>query len=170
MKAVMVMYDSLDKHFLSAYGCDWTHTPNFQRLAEKATRFDNFYVGSMPCMPARRELHTGKYNFLHRSWGPLEPFDDSMPELLTKAGIHTHLITDHYHYWQDGGATYHTRYSTCELVRGQEGDAWKGEVAKPDLSVLHETLEVMKKISGKLLSQDLINRKYMTCDAEMPQS
>lgn len=170
MKAVMVMYDSLDKHFLSAYGCDWTHTPNFQRLAEKATRFDNFYVGSMPCMPARRELHTGRYNFLHRSWGPLEPFDDSMPELLTKAGIHTHLITDHYHYWQDGGATYHTRYSTCELVRGQEGDAWKGEVAKPDLSVLHETLEVMKKISGKLLSQDLINRKYMTCDAEMPQS
>ena len=22
-----------------------------------------FYGGSMPCMPARREIHTGKYNF-----------------------------------------------------------------------------------------------------------
>ena len=35
-------------------------------------------------MPARRELHTGRLNFLHRSWGPLEPFDDSMPEILKK--------------------------------------------------------------------------------------
>ena len=105
MKAVMVMYDSLDRNFLSPYGCDWTHTPNYDRLSEKATRFDNFYVGSMPCMPARRELHPGRYNFLHRGWGPLEPFDDSMPELLKKSGIYTHLCTDHYHYWQDGGAT-----------------------------------------------------------------
>lgn len=39
MKAVMVMYDSLDKHYLQPYGCAWTHTPNFSRLAEKAMRF-----------------------------------------------------------------------------------------------------------------------------------
>ncbi len=29
MKAVMVMYDSLDRNFLSPYGWGWTHTPNF---------------------------------------------------------------------------------------------------------------------------------------------
>ena len=29
MKAVMVIYDSLDRNFLSPYGCGWTHTPNF---------------------------------------------------------------------------------------------------------------------------------------------
>lgn len=101
------MYDSLDRSFLSPYGCDRTHTPIFERLSERATRFDNFYVGSMPCMPARRELHTGHYTFLHRGWDPLEPFDDSIPELLKKSGVYTHLFTDHYHYWQDGGATYH---------------------------------------------------------------
>lgn len=71
MRAIMVMYDSLSKGFLSAYGnCD-TYTPNFNRLLEHCVRFDNFYVGSMPCMPARRELHTGRYNFLHRGWGRL---------------------------------------------------------------------------------------------------
>ncbi len=79
-------------------------------------------------MPARRELHTGRYNFLHRSWSPLEPFDDSMPEILDRTGIHTHLVSDHGHYWEDGGATYHTRYSTWECVRGQEGDHWKGNL------------------------------------------
>src|SRR5919206_1023066 len=82
-------------------------------------------------MPARRELHTGRYNFLHRSWGPLEPFDDSMPQILGEAGIHTHLASDHPHYWEDGGATYHTRYTTWEFFRGQEGDPWKGVVPGP---------------------------------------
>ena len=77
MKAIMVMYDSLNRHMLPNHGCDWTLAPNFARLAERAVTFDNHYVGSMPCMPARREMHTGRYNFLHRSWGPHEPFDDS---------------------------------------------------------------------------------------------
>lgn len=126
MRAIMVMFDSLNRRMLSPYGCSWTKTPNFARLAEKTVAFDTCFVGSMPCMPARRELHTGRYNFLHRSWGPLEPFDDSMPELLKENGVHTHLVTDHYHYFEDGGATYHTRYRSYEAFRGQEGDAWKG--------------------------------------------
>ncbi len=122
MKAIMVMFDSLNRHLLPPYGCDWTHAPNFARLAARAVTFDRSYVCSMPCMPARRELHTARPNFLHRSWGPIEPFDDSVPEILQRAGVHTHLVSDHYHYWEDGGATYHTRYNTWEFYRGQEGD------------------------------------------------
>ena len=131
MKAIMVMFDSLNRRMLPPYGNDWVHAPNFQRLAERTAVFDSCFVGSMPCMPARRELHTGRYNFLHRSWTPLEPFDDSMPEILKKNKVHTHLVTDHQHYWEDGGATYHNRYSTYEFVRGQEGDYWKGHINSP---------------------------------------
>ena len=112
MRAVMVMFDSLNRKMLSSYGCEWTETPNFKRLAERSVTFENCYAGSMPCMPARREMHTGRHNFLHRGWGPLEPFDDSVPQMLRNHGIHTHLTTDHQHYWEDGGATYHNRYST----------------------------------------------------------
>lgn len=120
MKAIMIMFDTLNRRFLPAYGADWNHLPNFRRLQERTVTFDNCYGGSMPCMPARRELHTGRYNFLHRSWGPLEPFDDSMPEMLRTSGVYTHLVTDHQHYWEDGGATYHNRYSSYEFCRGQE--------------------------------------------------
>ena len=60
MKAIMVMYDSLNRHMLETYGCDWTITPNFSRLAQRSVQFENCYVGSMPCMPARRELQTGR--------------------------------------------------------------------------------------------------------------
>ena len=126
------MFDSLNRRYLPPYGCDWTVMPNFARLTEKTVTFDTAFVGSMPCMPARRELHTGRYNFLHRGWGPMEPFDDSVPQLLSENGVYTHLATDHYHYWEDGGCTYHTRYTSCDLIRGQEGDGFIGQVADPE--------------------------------------
>lgn len=165
MKAIMLMFDTLNRHMLPPYGCDWVHAPNFKRLAEKTVVFDHAYVGSMPCMPARRELHTGRHNFLHRSWGPIEPFDDSMPELLAGSGVYTHLATDHQHYWEDGGATYHTRYSSCELIRGQEGDPWKGEVADPEYPE-----SIGMKAMSRLVRHDWINRKYIREEQDFPQA
>lgn len=158
MRAIMLMFDTLNRRMLSTYGCDWTKTPNFQRLAEKTVVFDNCYAGSLPCMPARRELHTGRYNFLHRSWGPIEPFDDSIPEMLGRAGIYTHMITDHQHYWEDGGATYHNRYTSYEFVRGQEGDRWKGEVRDPEIP----------PHLGRLWRQDVVNRSYFIKAGRQP--
>jgi len=162
----MVMFDSLNRHMLPPYGCDWVHAPNFKRLAEKTVTFDNCYAGSLPCMPARRELHTGRYNFLHRSWGPIEPFDESMPKLLKRNGIYTHLASDHYHYWEDGGCTYHTRYSSWEIARGQEGDPWKGEVKDPDIP---EHVPSMREGTNPW-RQDWVNRKYMSSEEDHPQA
>lgn len=129
----MLMFDSLNRNYLPPYGNDWVHAPNFQRLAKHSVTFTNSYVGSMPCMPARRELHTGRYNFLHRSWGPLEPFDESMPFKLSQHGIHTHLETDHWHYFSPGGGTYHTRYDSWMFHRGQMADRWIGQLEDPDI-------------------------------------
>lgn len=158
MKAIMVMYDSLNWRMLEPYGSNWVKTPNFNRLARKAVTFDNAYVGSMPCMPARRELHTGRYNFLHASWGPVEPFDDSMPEYLKNNGVYTHLISDHYHYWEDGGSTYHSRYSSWEMVRGQEYDHWKATIKSP---------EIPDTVNGTGGSRNYwTNRTYMQDEAD----
>lgn len=164
MRAIMVMFDSLNRRMLPPYGCDWVYAPNFTRLAEMTVVFDNCWVGSMPCMPARRELNTGRYNFLHRSWGPMEPFDDSMPELLKRNGIHSHLVSDHYHYWEDGGCTYHPRYKTWEISRGQEGDAWKGVVKKV------EPPGWVRWNDGGMERQHYINRQYMTTEESQPQA
>ncbi|MDM4208385.1 sulfatase [Klebsiella spallanzanii] len=165
MKAVMLMFDTLTRNHLAPYGGD-AITPNFTRLAQESAQFDNFYVGSMPCMPARRELHTGRYNFLHRSWGPLEPFDFSAMQALRQHGVHTHMVTDHKHYWRDGGATYHTRYSTFEFIRGQEGDCWKGQVEKPLIQWQgNEDEETRRRRVGRM-TQDLINRTAMPTQEE----
>ena len=162
MKAIMVMFDSLNRRYLPPYGQQegsWMHTPNFERLARRTAMFERSYVGSMPCMPARRELHTGRLNFLHRSWGPIEPYDDSMPEILKNAGIYTHLISDHQHYWEDGGATYHQRYSSWEIVRGQEGDSWKASVA-----------DSASFGPFRAKGQDVVNRTYINNEEKQPQT
>ena len=104
MKLVFVLFDSLNRRSLEPYGAKTIRTPAFRRLAERCVTFDTHYVGSLPCMPARRDMQTGRLNFLHRSWGPLEPFDNSFPELLHGEGVYSHLVSDHYHYWEDGGS------------------------------------------------------------------
>jgi len=171
MKVIMVMFDSLNRAMLSPYGCDWTITPNFKRLAENAVTFNNNYAGSLPCIPARRELHTGRYNFLHRSWGPLEPFDDSMPEILKNNGVYSHLVSDHLHYWEDGGATYHTRYSSWEIIRGQEGDKWK---VLPELfedTQDYQNDEARFFESRRSLGRhDKVNRRYTDTEERMPMA
>lgn len=156
MKTVFVLLDSLNRNAMSCYGDTSVYTPNFSRFAQRCITFDNHYVGSLPCMPARRDLHTGRLNFLHRSWGPLEPFDDSFPELLKQGGTYSHIITDHHHYFADGGATYHPRYSSWELVRGQAIDRWKAEV-NADLSELRSHFHPMQHNRINYM----INRQYM---------
>lgn len=176
MRAIMIMYDSLRRDMLPMYGADCgAYLPNFERLASHTVIFDKSYVCSLPCMPARRELHTGRANFMHRSWGPVEPFDESMPELLKNAGIHTHLATDHYHYIQDGGATYHGRYATWECYRGQESDAWigdctpHGEGLPPQVMCNSKVLPMMKNARQKVGWQNVANRKVRRSDSDYSQ-
>ena len=164
MKAVLVMFDTLSRRYLSTYGNDWVLTPNFKRLEEHCVVFDQFYCGSLPCMPARRELHTGRYNFLHRGWGPIEPFDVSSIELMKAKGIYTHIVTDHSHYWEDGGATYLTRYSSWEGFRGQEGDRWMPVLNKDELKI--PKLAAASKVSDSLY-HNYANRLQQSKEAEM---
>ena len=164
MRTILVFFDSLNRRMLSPYGCDWIKTPNFDRLARCSVTFDSSFVGSMPCMPARRDLHTGRINFLHRSWGPMEPYDQSMITLLKQQGVYTHLISDHMHYWEEGGANYHTKYNSWEIVRGQEGDLWKAHVGQfPDTS--H-----MLGRKDEYRARELVNRLYMKEPEEYPLS
>ena len=169
MKTVFALFDSLNRRSLEPFGSKTIKTPNFRRLADRSVTFDNHYVGSLPCMPARRDMQTGRLTFLHRSWGPLEPFDNSFPELLDKAGTHSHLISDHYHYWEDGGATYHNRYSTYDFVRGQEGDTWKAMVEPPwdRLRKLYHPSR-FNEAARSVEQHHFINREYVQDEQDFP--
>lgn len=170
MKAVFLLFDSLNRHALSAYNAAGLKTPNFDRLAARSVTFDKHFVGSLPCMPARRDIQTGRLNFLHRGWGPLEPFDHSMADMLRSDGVYTHLITDHYHYFEDGGTGFHGRYSSWEFIRGQEKDKWRPAL-RPDVDRLgqryHERMhDFSRDINSKL--PYLVNREYLESRGDFP--
>jgi arylsulfatase A-like enzyme len=169
MRAIFVLFDSLNRTALGCYGASAVKTPNFDRFGRRAVTFDTHFVGSLPCMPARRDLHTGRLNFMHRSWGPLEPFDNSFPEMMRELGIHTHLITDHLHYFEDGGSTYHTRFKTWEFIRGQEYDPWKAMV-QPPLERFRDMYAEKHYEIGKnpRKTQHAINREFIRAEEDFP--
>jgi arylsulfatase A-like enzyme len=96
VNVVLVLIDSLNRSALSAYGPTRVATPNLDAFARRGWRFDNHFVGSLPCMPARREIFAGIREVLWRPWGPLEPFDARLPRLLEERGYATAIVTDHY--------------------------------------------------------------------------
>lgn len=138
MNVLFISIDSLRRDFLGAY-CEKpsvvdydVETKNLDRFAEKAAVFDTHYAGSLPCMPARREWQTGIQEFLWRPWGPIEPFDTTLPRTLRENGTLTKLITDHYHYFQHGSHGYYEDYNGFSFVRGHEIDAWRTAPREPD--------------------------------------
>ena len=162
MKTILLLFDSLNRRYLPPYGCDDVKAPGFKRLGEWCTVFDNSYVASMPCIPARRDLHTGRCHFLHREWGPLEPYDKSVFSILKENGVYSHLITDHYNYWEEGGGGYHTKYNSFEFARGQEGDRWKGNAAGPEIPpVLKELKSHSNKGTSGSWQANWVNRREL---------
>ena len=127
LNMILIQLDSLNRHFLPCYGNTWVQAPNLTAFARRAAVFDQHYVGSLPCMPARREIWTGTEEFWWRGWGPLEPWDQPLAYLAGRHGVTTQLITDHYHLFEWGSHSYPYDYAGYEFIRGHEYDNWRTE-------------------------------------------
>ena len=157
MKVIVILCDTLRRDHCSAYtggrplnqcwgdgAPDWAvPTPNMQRLADRGTTFDRAWCGSTPCMPARRDIYTGRFEFLERGWGPLEEFDRDLPRqvsgtpnrsigvMLERGEVVSQLITDHFHLWEQGACNYHAGYTGHLFIRGIEADAYRTDYLEP---------------------------------------
>lgn len=151
MKTIVLLCDTLRRDHCSPYtdgkplnqcwadgAPDWAlPTPNMQRLADRGTTFQNAWCGSTPCMPARRDIYTGCYEFLQRGWGPLKEDEQDLPrqisgqpnasitKMLEDGSSVSQLITDHFHLWEQGAGNYHMGFTGHEFIRGIESDAYR---------------------------------------------
>lgn len=124
MNTILVVIDTLRRDHLGCYGAARVKTPHLDALAARSVLFENAYLASSPCMPARREMLTGRYEFPFRGWGPLEADDHDLAGELSHAGKPSMLVTDHYHLFEHGAGNYHFHYDGWEFIRGQENDHW----------------------------------------------
>ncbi len=148
MNVIVILCDTLRRDHISAYtngkplnecgypdAPEWkVLTPNIDRIAARGVTFDNCWCGSTPCMPARRDIYTGRYEFLERGWGPLEEDDLDLPRLVSgppnesltgakeKGWRISQLFSDHFHLWEKGAGNYHMGYSGFDFIRGCEAD------------------------------------------------
>lgn len=124
MNTILILIDTLRRDYLGCYGNKTVKTPCLDAFAEKSVVFDNAYLASSPCMPARRDILTGRYEFPFRGWGPLEPQDHDLTAALHAGQKPSMLVTDHYHLFEHGSGNYHFHFDGWEFIRGQENDAW----------------------------------------------
>lgn len=62
---LFIMTDQHRADWLGCSGHPVVKTPNIDALAERGTRFENFYVASPVCMPNRASFMTGRYPSTH---------------------------------------------------------------------------------------------------------
>ena len=161
MRTVLVLMDTLKRDMLSCYNeKTFVKTPNIQNFSKEATIFDQHWIGSAPCMPARRDILCGRLNFLERSWGPIEPFDITLPHLLKQNGCFSHITTDHCHYFRLGGEDYVQQFNTWYYHRGQEGDPW--------ISRIDDPTNMPKNYYGRVRAQYQWNRTQWPNEEDYP--
>ena len=108
---VLVIVDSLRTDHVGAYGGDRAQTPNLDAFARQSLRFTRAYPESMPTVPARRAMMTGKRSFPFRNWDswvdrgltggpgsqPIDGDEVTFHEVLAAAGYRTAYVTDNPH-------------------------------------------------------------------------
>lgn len=96
MKVIFIMADTFRRDHIGAYGNNWIHTPNLDRLASISNVFDSHYIGSFPTLPNRRDLHlgTGGPDQPLNMWRPFEASETTLAERLFDGGVHTMMVND----------------------------------------------------------------------------
>ncbi|HOZ47584.1 MAG TPA: sulfatase [Candidatus Hydrogenedentes bacterium] len=138
MNIILVVFDSLRKDCVGAYGSPpWgkVHTPHFDVFAEQSLVMTRMYPESLPTLPTRRALYTGRrvYPFHNADfhlkgdfvgapgWGPIPEEQDTLAEMLREAGYRTSLIADVYHMFKPS-KNYTRGFDQWMFLRGQETD------------------------------------------------
>jgi arylsulfatase A-like enzyme len=97
---IFILTDDLGYGDLGCYGQKLIKTPNIDELAQRGTRFTQFYAGSTVCAPSRCALMTGKHaghgrirgNGGRGKGGILQADDVTIPKTLKQAGYRTGII------------------------------------------------------------------------------
>ena len=138
MNIVLVVFDSLRKDCVGVYGSPpWgkVRTPHFDALAEESIVFTRAYPESLPTLPVRRGLYTGRRVYPFRDgdfrlkgdfvgapgWGPIPEDQPTLAEMLRAAGYRTGLVADVYHMFKPS-KNYWRGFHQWTFLRGQETD------------------------------------------------
>ena len=140
---VLIVSDTLRLDHLGCYGNDAIKTPNMDRLARNGVVFTDAFPESLPTIPVRRALHTGRRAYPFRNytpvkwdivslpgWQPMDNEEDTLAENLAASGYQTGLVTDTLPYFAPG-FNFTRGFWQWEFIRGQQQDRWRSPYSVP---------------------------------------
>jgi arylsulfatase A-like enzyme len=140
---ILVVSDTLRLDHLGCYGNERIRTPAIDALARESVGFSEAFPESLPTIPVRRALHTGRRAYPFRNyrpvkwdivylpgWEPMDNEEDTLAENLAAAGYHNGLVTDTLPYFAPG-LNFTRGFHQWEFVRGQQNDRWRSPHAVP---------------------------------------
>ena len=120
MNILLLMADELRADVTGFMGNPVIRTPNLDRLAEKATVFENAYTPAPICIPARQCITAGQYPSncgCQRWYEDLPPGYLTFPRLLSQNGYETAACGKLHHVGPDQMQGYTRRFGMeCEVV------------------------------------------------------
>ncbi|MCO6047476.1 sulfatase [Aeoliella sp. ICT_H6.2] len=99
---LLILVDDLKPSF-GAYGADFVHSPNLDRLAERGMRFEAAYCNQAVCAPSRNNLLTGARSTslgiygLSTNFRKAVPNAITMPQYFMQHGYHSAGVGKVYH-------------------------------------------------------------------------
>ena len=99
MNILFIIAEDWNASTPGCYGNPICKTPNLDRFASSAVRFDSAYVQAVCCNPSRTSFLTGLRPLTSRVWNNSQEMDQrlppgtvTLPELLKKKGFYTAVI------------------------------------------------------------------------------
>ncbi|MBI5084341.1 MAG: sulfatase [Acidobacteria bacterium] len=97
---LLILSDDHSVPYLGAYGAKYMSTPNLDRFASEAIRFDKAFTVAPQCVPSRAAYLTGRSPVavrMGRFSAPMPPEIVSLPEMLKERGYATGVCGRYFH-------------------------------------------------------------------------
>lgn len=68
MNVILIISDTVRHDYCGCYGNTWVQTPNIDALARESAILTNFFTGSFPTGPMRKDVQSGRFTFTYTNW------------------------------------------------------------------------------------------------------
>ena len=180
VNAILIILDTLRQDYVGAYGNTWIKTPNLDLFAKESVKFTRMYPESLPTLPARKAIYTGKRVFPFNDdkigetrtgrgdfiadalgapgWSSISDSHETLAERFNRKRFISALFSDVYHQFKPG-YNFTRGFHQWKWIRGQEEDAY---LSGPRISdeVLNEYLTSKGDgvTAGTIFAQHMMRR------------
>ena len=193
VNAILIVLDTLRQDHVGCYGNKKIKTPHLDQFAKESVKFTRMYPDSLPTLPARKAIYTGKRVFpftddkqrITKSgrgdfiadalgapgWSDISDSQITLAERFHRKKYTSALFSDIYHQFKPG-YNFHRGFDQWQWIRGQEEDSFlsgpriSDEVLNPYLTSKKDGVTAGSVFAQHMMRKFLQNVRYWRSEAD----